>query len=444
MIKKMWGGRFSKGIDPLAEEFTKSIHFDYKLGVFDVLGSIYHVEVLTKAGLISAREAGVMKRALKNILTDMKKGKFKVDPAAEDIHSLIQELMEKKIGKLALKLHTSRSRNDQVMFDTKLYCIEKVFRTLELISVLIKALRDKARQYKDLIVPGFTHVQHAQPVSLVCYLGAYAEMFKRDSLRLYAVAENIEMTMGSGAVAGTNIPSGCYDIKGLPYGKALKSPLNPVDSVSDRDFVIELVSALAVFGMHLSRMAEDFVIWSTKEFDFIELDESVCTGSSLMPQKKNPDVVELIRGYSGRLYGNLVNVLVMMKGLPLSYNRDMQHDKEPLFDSFDIGANCAALMASVVKSVKFNTARIMEELADESLYATDLAHFLVTKGVAFKDAHAVIGSLVKYSVREGRKIKEMKDNELAGFSKFLTKGVVRKMLDPYSSVRSKRSIRKHK
>ena len=310
----------------------------------------------------------------------------------------------------------------------------------ELIQAILLLLKKKASQYKNLIVPAFTHLQPAQPVSMVYYLGAYMEMLKRDNRRLSDIADNIELTFGSGAVAGTNIPARLYSIKGLPFGKTLKATRNSIDTVSDRDFVLEILSALSILGMHLSRMSEDIIIWSSMEFGFVELDDAFCTGSSLMPQKKNPDALEIIRGYAGRLYGNFMSVLAMMKGLPLAYNRDMQLDKEPLFSSFDIVHGSLDVLSGIMNSVKFNRKKIGEQLENESLYATDMAHYLVEKGIAFKDAHTSIGNLIKYSLKENKKIRDMSDLELKRFSKYLTKSVVKKTMDAQSSVKSKKSI----
>ncbi|NQT23699.1 MAG: argininosuccinate lyase [Candidatus Omnitrophica bacterium] len=441
MAKKLWGGRFSKRTDPLVEEFTKSVGYDYKLAEFDCLGSIYHVQVLRNAGLISAGEATRLKVGLNKILSSVKKGTFDIDKKSEDVHSAIQNALEKKIGKTALKLHTARSRNDQVVFDVKLYCIKNVMDTLQLSSKAIDEIFKKASKLKNLIIPGFTHLQHAEPLSLVYYLGAYMEMLKRDNRRLDGILDSIELTLGSGAVAGTNIKSSAYMINNLPFGKKIKAARNPVDTVSNRDFVLEILSTLAIMGMHLSRIAEDLIIWSTKEFGFVELDEAFCTGSSLMPQKKNPDTLELMRGYTGILGGNFIGVFTMMKGLPLSYNRDMQLDKEPLFNSFEIMQDALRLLAKIMASLKFNKENVKKQLEDESLYATGLSHYLVKKGIAFKDAHAIVGRLVKYSLEKNKNIKAMNNKELSGFSKFLDKDVIEKHFNPIFSVRTKRSIR---
>jgi len=427
-MSKMWGGRFSKKTDPLVEEFTKSIQFDQKLAEYDCVASLAHIDVLKNAKLLTSEEHEELKLGLNNILSSIKKNTFKVDGSFEDIHSYIQCLLEKKLGKAALKLHTCRSRNDQVVLGTKLYSLKNLSATMELISQAIKKLAKLSKDNAKLIMPAYTHLQHAMPVGLSHYLDAYIQMFSRDAKRLGAIFDDIEPTMGAGAVAGTCIDSSNY--------KKPCSPVNCIDSVSDRDFVIEILSALAIAGMHLSRLAEDLILWSTKEFDFIDIDDAFCTGSSLMPQKKNPDVLELIRGNAGKLYGNLMSVLVMMKGLPLSYNRDMQLDKEPLFGSFEIIQDEFSILAKLLPKLKFKKENIAEQLKDESLYATDMADYLVQKGVAFKDAHTIIGRLVK----NGKEIKKMKSEELKKFHPLLTSKAVKDIINPETSIKSKKSV----
>lgn len=445
MKSKLWGGRFSKKTNPLAEDFTKSIQFDKKLAEYDCIGSLYHISILKKAALLDAKEYAVLKRGLEDVLTSIKKGSFKVDESFEDIHSYIQALMEKKAGKAALKLHTSRSRNDQVVFDTKYYCLANIENTKRLAHNLIGILTKLADSNKDMYMPGYTHLQHAMPVSLFSYFDAYREMIKRDYNRLSNAYKSINLTLGAGALSGTFIDSDKYNISAgsIPSLKLNPKPAsNPIDAVSDRDFIIELLAALSIIGMHLSRLAEDLILWSTKEFDFIDIDESFCTGSSLMPQKKNPDVLELIRGYSGRLYGNLVAVLVTMKGLPLAYNRDMQLDKEPLFSSFEIVQKELKILSELLPKISFKKENIEKELHDECLYATDIVDYLVKKGVAFKDAHSIVGKLIRYKLKSGEDIKTMDDKKLKEFHPFLNHKILVKIIDPKESVRSKRSIRK--
>ena len=450
MGKKLWGGRFAKKTDPHVEEFTKSIQYDYKLAKYDILGSISHVEILKKSGYLTSKEASTLQGGLNSIYESVAKGLFKPDPECEDIHTNIQNILQKKVGGLALKLHTARSRNDQVVFATKLYCKSSILDLQLEILKLAKAIKGLGVKNKHIIIPGFTHMQHAQPVMLMHYLGAYVEMLLRDEKRLNYISDNMKITMGAGALAGTPISASDYKAKTSELIEELKkldisyleATSNSLDSVSDRDFVIEIISALSIIAMHLSRLAEDLIIWSTKEFDFVEIDEAFCTGSSLMPQKKNPDVLELIRGYAGRLYGNLVSVLTMMKGLPLTYNRDMQLDKEPLFNSFEVASGELKILSGLMKSLKFNKAKIDEHLKDEGLYATDIVYYLVDKKVSFKEAHTIVGKLIKYSLDNQIQIKDMPESLLKKFSvKFVKKDII-KLFDPLVSVKSKKSIKR--
>jgi len=440
MSKKLWGGRFAKATDPLVEEFTKSIQYDHKLAKYDLIGSIAHVQILKRAGYVTTPEAAKLTRGLKSILATIKAGKFNYDPAAEDIHTQIQNTLYTSAGDAALKLHTARSRNDQVVFAVKLYCKDAMNETMDCIERLILALEGLAAKNQEVIIPGFTHLQHAQPVYLKDYLSAYAMMLKTDSGKLDYLEKAIKLTMGAGALAGTPIRSGDYKVSA--GGIKVECTTNSIYAVSDRDFLISALNVLSLVGTHLSRLAEDLIIWSTKEFDFIKIDDSFCTGSSLMPHKKNPDVLELVRGYAGRLLGNTVSVVTMMKGLPLTYDRDMQLDKEPLFNSFEIVLSELRVMAGLIKTIKFNKVKIEEHLEDEALYATDLVYYLVKKGVAFKNAHNIIGDLVKYSIDNEIEIKSMTDHELSRFSdKFRNKEIIR-LFDPKVSVESKRSVKR--
>jgi len=450
MAKKLWGGRFGKETNPRVEEFTKSIQYDQKLARADVLGSKFHVDILERSGYLSEGEAFNLWNGLDEISDDIDKGIFKPNLENEDIHTNIQNILERRVGDVALKLHTARSRNDQVVFAAKLYSKWNLRSLCKDADKLIKAFVEAANKNKHIIIPGFTHMQHAQPVFLKDHLLAYAQMLRRDKGRLNYIAKNMAITLGAGALAGTPIISAKYKIEARKYIKELgfdkvdkvDPTVNSLDTVSDRDFVIEIISALSILAMHLSRLSEDLIIWATKEFDFIEIDDAYCTGSSLMPQKKNPDALELIRGYAGRLYGNLVSVLTMMKGLPLTYNRDMQLDKEPLFNSFEIVSSELKVLEGLVKTLKFNREKIEEHLKDESLYATDLVYYLVDKKIPFKEAHAIIGKLVKYSIDNEIEIKDMPEDKLKDFSdKFVKKEIV-KLFDPRVSVKSKRSIKR--
>ncbi|PIQ88660.1 MAG: argininosuccinate lyase [Candidatus Omnitrophica bacterium CG11_big_fil_rev_8_21_14_0_20_42_13] len=450
MAKKLWGGRFSKKTDPLVEEFTKSIQYDYKLAKYDLLGSMAHIEILKKAEYLTSAEANKLLEGLDSIYDAVEEKKFKFDKKCEDIHTAIQNSLQKKVGDLALKLHTARSRNDQVVFATKMYSKMELAKLNIVIAELGNVLIKLGKNNSEVVIPGFTHMQHAQPVYLSDYLHAYCEMLDRDIKRLGRIENDIKICMGAGALAGTPINAEEYKIKAEEFIKESKigeafnvqAVSNSLDAVSDRDFVIEIISALSILSMHLSRLAEDLIIWSTKEFDFVEIDEAFCTGSSLMPQKKNADVLELVRGYAGRLYGNLVSVLTMMKGLPLTYNRDMQLDKEPLFNSFEIVSSELRVLAGLVKTLKFNKEKIAEHLKDESLYATDLVYYLVDRGIAFKNAHTAIGKLIKYSLDNDILIKDMPESLLKKFSNKIIKKEFVKLFDPLVSVKSKKSIKR--
>ena len=453
MAKKLWGGRFGKKTDPLVEEFTKSIQYDYKLAKYDVLGSMIHVEILKKSNYLAPEESFKIQKELACIYERIDKGLFKPDLKSEDIHTNIQNILQKKLGDLVLKLQTTRSRNEQVVFATKVYCKMEINNILSNISELNLSITNLFIENKNIIIPGFTHLQHAQPVYLRDYLLAYMQMLHRDYNRLKNISRNIEIILGAGALAGTPIDAYEYKIKAGKFIKDIQkigedlnihATSNSLDSVSDRDFVIESIGALSILATHLSRLAEDLIIWSTKEFDFVEIDEAFCTGSSLMPQKKNPDVLELIRGYAGRLNGNLVSVLTMMKGLPLTYNRDMQLDKEPLFNSFEIVSSELKILAGLIKTLKFNKDKIEEHLKDEALYATDLVYYLVDNKIPFKEAHTIIGKLIKYSLDNEIKIKDMPDNLLKKFSNKLIKKEIVKLFDPLISVKSKKSIKRRR
>lgn len=455
MVKKLWGGRFDKETDPLVEKFTRSIQYDEQLAIFDIVGSILHVQILSKSKYLTPEEADKLLKELRSIRGSIVNKEFNFDKQCEDIHTNIQNILEERLGDVALKLHMARSRNDQVVFSTKLYC-KMAMKVLEGdIAKLISAIEDLVSR-NDIIIPGFTHMQHAQPVYLKDYLGAYVGMLKRDMDRLSYISQHIKIYMGAGALAGTPIDSVEYcknlneviaefeNLKKLTEKMMIEPTPNSLDSVSDRDFIIEIISALSIIAMHLSRLSEDLIIWSTKEFDFIEIDEAFCTGSSLMPQKKNPDVLELIRGYTGRLYGNLVSVLTMMKGLPLTYNRDMQLDKEPLFDSFEKVSDELNVLSGLIKTLKFNELSIKKHLEDESLYATDLVYYLVKKGEPFKKAHGVIGELIKDSLKRAGGIRGMDDSELKKYSDKFDKREMEslRIFDPRVSVESKKSIKR--
>jgi len=449
-VRKLWGGRFRKETDPLVEEFTQSIGYDYRLAKYDILGSLVHIQVLKESGFLSEEEHKNLERALEEIYQEVEGGRFEYDLTSEDIHTEIQRRVEDKVGALSLKLHTARSRNEQIAFDLKLFCLSELGEVISLCKKFRKVLREVGERNKDIVFPGYTHLQRAQPVHLFDYLNAYARMLKRDEERLEDAKARIKVSLGAGALAGTPIRDDLYPKAIKEYlsryslmeedediSKHIEEEINPLDVVSDRDFVIEILSGLAIVGMHLSRLAEDLIIYTSKEFGFVEIDDSFATGSSLMPQKKNPDVLELIRGYTGRLYGNLLSLLTTMKGLPLSYNRDMQLDKQPLFESLQIIKNELTLFPKLMDTLKWDKERIEKAIEDESLYATDLVYYLVRKGVPFREAHNIIGNLMLFCSENRKKIREMSSKELKRFSEKLNQKEVFAILTSKSRLLSK-------
>ncbi len=436
---KLWGGRFRKKTDPIVEMFTKSIHYDHKLAQYDVLGSIAHAKMLGKCNIITKHEASALVKGLEGILKDIEAGRFEFDWDCEDIHTNIQNELQMRIGKIAKKLHTARSRNDQVSLDLRMYCRDSIITLVHEITDLQKSLLKFSKQNREIIIPGYTHLQRAQPVLLAHHILAYMEMFQRDRQRIYSTHTGVwhNFPLGSCALAGTSLPIDReYTARLLNFTGVSR---NSIDSVSDRDFAIEFLSGMAILAMHLSRLSEDLILWSTSEFAFIDIDESFCTGSSIMPHKKNPDVLELIRGNTGRIYGNLISVLVMMKGLPLSYNRDMQHDKEPLFDSVERVKGSLGVMIRLIQgNIKVNKERLKGLFDDESLFATDMAEYLVNKGMAFQEAHETVGKLIAYCIRGNKKVSDLSLTQLKTFSKKFDKDIY-KLLNPDQSVRSKTS-----
>ncbi|MFH1045682.1 MAG: argininosuccinate lyase [Candidatus Omnitrophota bacterium] len=389
-MSKLWGSRFSKKTHPLMEKFTSSIAYDVKLAKYDVLASIAHAQMLGKTRIIAAQESAKIVQGLKSILTQIEKKTFKVDRKAEDIHSNIQSLLLKKIGKTAEKLHTARSRNDQVATDVRMYAKDAIKQLSWHAKKLQQTLVSFAKRQSQVIIPGFTHLQHAQPVLLAHHLLAYVEMLERDIQRLSDAYKRCDvLPLGSAALCGTSLPiNRFYVAKLLGFSQV---SANSMDAVSDRDFVLEILSSVAILAMHLSRLTEDLINWASPEFALLELDDAFSTGSSLMPQKKNPDALELVRGYTGLAYGNLLSLLTTMKGLPLSYNRDMQLDKPALFSSLEQSAMCLEILSAVIDSAAINHNRAFMLSADEFLYATDIVEYLVKKGLAFSQAHEIVG-----------------------------------------------------
>ncbi len=389
----MWGGRFEKGTDALVAKFTESISYDRRLYPHDIRGSQAHVKMLAKAGIIAKAEAEAIRKELDAIRKRIDAGKFEFKESLEDIHMNIEAALIAKLGPVGAKVHTGRSRNDQVATDERLYLRAEADEIRELARGLQASLAGLAAKHTETILPGFTHLQHAQPVVFAHHLLAYVEMLERDRSRLADCRERLDwLPLGSGAIAGSTLPLDReFVAKELGFKGVLR---NSMDAVADRDYIIEFLAALAVTAMHTSRLAEDLILWSSQEFTFIELDDAFCTGSSLMPQKKNPDVAELTRGKTGRVYGHLMAMLTTMKGLPLTYNRDMQEDKQGLFDAIDTVKLILATLAPMMAGAKVNAKNMAAAAADPALMATDLAEWLVRQGVPFRDAHHMVGRFV--------------------------------------------------
>lgn len=448
MDNKLWGGRFKNQINQQFFQFQKSIHYDYRLVEYDLYHSLIHVGALYHSALLTKNEYLKLSKALNSILKEVKADKFSYQSEAEDIHTDIQNRLESKVGKVALKLHTFRSRNDQIAFDEKWYCLHEAINILHLLNNLLDSLAVFSDKYSQYYMPGYTHTQRAQVVSLSEYIAAYHEMLGRDFDRIDSFLSSLCIYIGSGALAGSPLPRDNYQLAIRDFLDNFKDGFrqalvtvakNSLDNVSDRDFIVQFLSDLAIVQMHLSRMAEDFILYSTKEFCFFDLPEEFCTGSSLMPHKKNPDFLELVRGNTGRIYGNLFSLLTMLKGLPLTYNRDMQLDKEPLFSSVDTIKQELELISLLIKGIKLNENKINKALEDEGLYATELAEFLVYNGVAFKQAHNIIGQLIRYSLDNKIKIKDIEEDSLKKFHNALNHKDLRRIMCPQYAILSKRS-----
>lgn len=412
---KLWGGRFTKETDQLVHNFNASISFDQKFYKQDIEGSIAHVTMLAKQGIITEDEKASIIDGLMGILQDIQSGALIIDGTHEDIHSFVEAHLIERIGDAGKKLHTGRSRNDQVALDMKLYTRDEIAELDSLLKKLLLTLHNIMKDNTDTYMPGFTHLQKAQPVTLAHHLGAYFEMFKRDRSRLSDIVTRLNLSpLGSGALAGTTYPlDRAYTAELLGFDGPT---LNSMDSVSDRDYLIELLSALSTIMMHLSRFSEEIIIWNSNEYRFVELDDAYSTGSSIMPQKKNPDIAELVRGKTGRVYGALMSLLTVMKGLPLAYNKDMQEDKEFTFDAIDTVKGCLALFTGMLSTMKFRK-DIMEASAKNGFTnATDAADYLVNKGVPFRDAHSIVGQLVLYCIEKDISLEDMKLEEFKNIS----------------------------
>jgi argininosuccinate lyase len=403
---KLWGGRFTKETNQLVHNFNASISFDQKFYRQDIEGSIAHVTMLAKQTIISEAEKNQIIGGLKGILNDITSGNLIIDEEHEDIHSFVEAHLINRIGDAGKKLHTGRSRNDQVALDMKLYVRDEVDEINHLLKSLLQSLHEIMKINLDTYMPGFTHLQKAQPLTLAHHLGAYFEMFKRDCSRLLDIKKRMNLSpIGSGALAGTTYPlDRDYTALLLNFDGPT---LNSMDSVSDRDYLIELLSALSTIMMHLSRFSEEIIIWNSNEYQFVELDDAYSTGSSIMPQKKNPDIAELVRGKTGRVYGSLMSLLTVMKGLPLAYNKDMQEDKELTFDAIDTVKGCLVLFEGMISSMRFHKETMAASAKNGFTNATDAADYLVNKGVPFRDAHGIIGQLVLSCISKGIALEEM-------------------------------------
>lgn len=415
MSKKPWDGRFTKKTDRTVEAFTSSIAFDTRLYLYDIEGSIAHCRMLAEQSIISQEDADQIIEGLNKIARDIERGDFAFDESFEDIHMNIEARLTTEIGKVAQKLHTARSRNDQVVLDVRMYLRDEVVNILTRLTGLCQVLVDLAGRHMDVIMPGYTHLQPAQPVLFSHQVMAYCEMFRRDRARFKGALERINiMPLGSAALAGTTYPIDAghtAKLLGFPRVSA-----NSIDAVSSRDFILEFLAAASICMVHLSRLSEELVLWSSAEFGFVEIPDAFATGSSIMPQKKNPDVPELVRGKAGRVFGDLMALLVTMKGLPLSYNRDMQEDKEPLFDAVDTLKSCLEIYAKLLPALEVNQAAMRRAASRGFMNATDMADYLVTKGVPFREAHRCVGEVVRHAASEEKELQALSLAELKGFS----------------------------
>ena len=412
---KLWGGRFQKETDQLVNQLNASIGFDQRLYKEDITGSMAHAKMLSDCGIISKADSEAIQAGLSGILADIEDGKVEFTADNEDIHMNVEALLTARIGDAGKRLHTARSRNDQVALDFRMYVREQipviVSQLLELETVLCR----QAKKYQTAVMPGYTHLQRAQPISFAQHLMAYASMFRRDVTRLEDCAERLnECPLGSGALAGTTYPIDRWE---TAQALGFDAPMsNSLDGVSDRDYALELLSGLSILMMHLSRLAEEVILWCSWEFKFIELDDAYATGSSIMPQKKNPDVAELVRGKTGRVYGDLISLLTVMKGLPLAYNKDMQEDKEPVFDAVDTVALCLPVFAAMLDTMTVRTDNMRKAAGHGFINATDCADYLTKKGMPFRDAYTVTGKLVAACTAQGKTLEELTLEELKAVS----------------------------
>jgi len=414
---KLWGGRFTKETNKLVESFNESLSFDHRFYKQDIRGSIAHVKMLAKQNILTDDERDKIIEGLNSIEKDIESGVLKFDDGSEDIHSFVEAHLIERIGDTGKKLHTGRSRNDQVALDMKLYVRDEIDELKDLLYELLSEVLRIMEENTTTYMPGFTHLQKAQPTTLAHHFGAYFEMFIRDFGRLRSTRKRMNLSpLGSGAFAGTT-----YDLDRDYVASLLEfetATRNSMDSVSDRDYLLELLSDLTIISMHLSRLSEEIIIWNTDEYRFVEMDDTYSTGSSIMPQKKNPDIAELIRGKSGRVYGSLISLLTTMKGLPLAYNKDMQEDKEMSFDAIDTVKSLIKLMSGMLSSMKFNNERMAKSARGGFTNATDAADYLVKKNVAFRDAHEIVGRLVLYGIEHGKALDDFSLEEFRNISEY--------------------------
>ena len=419
---KLWGGRFAKSTDSQVNDFNSSIRFDGRMYRQDITGSIAHATMLGEVGVISKDDSKLIVKTLGEILEDIENGKVEFTEDAEDIHMNIETILISRIGDVGKRLHTGRSRNDQVALDIRMYIKDEITELKAMLVHLEQTLIGLASENTDTIMPGYTHLQKAQPITLAHHTMAYFEMFRRDISRLEDCYKRTNvMPLGSGALAGTTYPLDREMVADMLGFDGVT--LNSLDGVSDRDFVIELASALSICIMHLSRYCEELILWNTNEFQFIEMDDSCSTGSSIMPQKKNPDVAELIRGKAGRVYGHLMSILTVMKGIPLAYNKDMQEDKEGIFDAIDTLKLCIPVFDKMISTMKINKERMRQGASGGFTNATDAADYLVKKGMPFRQAHEVIGKMVLYAINNGKALEEFTMDEFKGCSEIIEEDI---------------------
>lgn len=419
---KLWGGRFEKNTDKSVDDFNSSIRFDCRMYKQDILGSIAHAKMLGKCKIISEEDSILIQNTLREILKDIEEGKVQFEIDAEDIHMNVEKILISRIGDVGKKLHTGRSRNDQVALDIRMYLRDEVVEIRKLLVNLERTLIEIAKNNIDTILPGYTHLQRAQPITFAHHMMAYFQMFKRDIERLNDCYKRINvMPLGSGALASTTYPLDRYMVaKELGFDSITE---NSLDAVSDRDFVIELSACLSILMMHLSRFSEEIILWASHEFGFIELDDAYSTGSSIMPQKKNPDVAELVRGKTGRVYGDLMALLSVMKSLPLAYNKDMQEDKEAIFDAVDTVKMCLPVFTKMIETMKIKKENMLRAAQGGFTNATDMADYLVKKGIPFRNAHEIIGKMVLYCIENNKAIEELDMSEFKSFSELIEEDV---------------------